>query len=194
MISAHGLRAQNADQFSMAVVTGTMGAGVGANSEIFQFRWTSTSTLCIVKKVLVSAGNVATAFTAGLTKMDLMFARAWTAAGTGGGTATITTNNAKLKTSFATTGVGEIRVATTAALGAGTKTLDAQALDAICHSVAAVEGTPVIPRTTLWDASKEDEYPLILAAEEGLVVRATVPATGTWTGAVAIRWLEIKPY
>lgn len=122
-------------------------------------------------------------------------ARSFTAAGTGGGTATITTNNAKLKTSFPTTAVGEIRVATTAALGAGTKTLDAQPVGMGLGSITVTAGDVILPPTVIYDAMCDtDQYPIILSANEGLIIRATVPATGTWTGGFSIVWDEYDGY
>ncbi len=190
---AHGLGSIS-QGYGIGLATGIMAAGLAAGAEVFQFRWTSTTKLCLVRRVLVSAGNLGTAFTAGGVTFDMAVARAWTAAGTGGGAATLTTNNAKLNTTSDTTALGEARIATTAALGAGTKTLDAQALTSAFSAVPNVAGSVVMPPTDLWRASAQDEYPLLLAAEEGFVLRVTVPATGTWTGGVAMRWDEIKPY
>lgn len=190
---AHGLSAAP-HCYGIGLATGVMAAGLAAGSEVFQFRWTSTTRLCLVRRVLVSAGNLGTAFAAGGVTIDMAIARAWTAAGTGGGAATLTTNNAKLSTQFDTTALGEARIATTAALGAGTKTLDAQALASAFSAVPNSAGAVVMPPTELWAADGQDEYPLVLAAEEGFVIRVTVPATGTWTGGVAVRWDEIKPY
>src|SRR5215831_7255845 len=98
-------------------------AGLAADSEVWQFRWTDATRLAIIRGVYISAGSV-TAFAAGRCKFDLYWASSWTVAGTGGGTATITGRNAKKRTSFGTTLLGEVRCITTTALGAGTKTLD----------------------------------------------------------------------
>jgi hypothetical protein len=38
------------------------------------------------------------------------------------------------------------------------------------------------------------EHPLILAQNEGIVIQATVPATGTWQFGVKIDWTEITAY
>jgi hypothetical protein len=178
---------------SLGVQTGTMAAGLGAASEIFQFRWTS-SNLCAIELITVSAGGIA-AFTAGMAVFDVVFARSFTVAGTGGGTATITGNNQKLRTSMATTVLGEARTATTAALTAGTKTLDSQALASVASSTTATAGTVIVPAgTVLFSSAGNSGYPIVLAANEGVVVRATVPATGTWTGAITIKWAELSAY
>lgn len=192
MPSATGFNS-SPNRFSLSAETGTVGAGLSANSELFQFRWTSTTKTAAIRRIQVSAGGI-TAFTAGFAKMDAVVARSWTVAGTGGGTATISGNNAKLKTSFATTAVTEIRIATTAALGAGTKTLDSQAFANVVGSTTATAGTSIIFPTIIFDAMCDDQYPLLLGANEGFVIRATVPATGTWTGGFAVTWDEYDGY
>ena len=174
--------------YSVTVVTGTIAAGLAANAELMQLRWTHASRLCVIESVRVWAGSIV-AFTAGFTQVDLMFARAFTADGTGGGVATLTTNNGKRRTvGQATTSLGSIRIATTAALGAGTKTLDAQPLGSTGGSVVNVAGTPVVPITVL--TPPVEAQPIVLAQNEGLSIRATVPATGTWTMGVDIHWSE----
>lgn len=180
--------------YSMSTATGTMAAGLAAGSEIFQFRWTSTAASAVIRSIRISAGTTATAFTAGVVTFDAVIARAFSAAGTGGGAATITTNNAKLRTSFPTTLMGEVRTATTAALGAGTKTLDAQAFAGITVGVVATAGTTILAPTYLFSPTVDAQQPLVLAASEGFVVRATVPATGTWTGSVTVDWMESVTY
>lgn len=186
--------------YSIATVTGTMAAGLAAGSEIWQLRWTHATNKCLIHQVRLSAANQATAFTAGHGVFDLVFARAFTAAGTGGGTATLTTNNGQLRTDMPTTGLGSIRTATTAALGAGTKTLDAHALSNIAVGVhenaagTAIAGVTIVPPTDLWSHDEDFSQPIVLEENEGLVIRATVPATGTWTGAITVKWSELQDF
>jgi hypothetical protein len=181
--------------YAMALTTGTMAAGISADSEILQFRWTSTTYAALIRRVQIEAIALGTAFTAGQCIFSAFAARSFTAAGTGGGAATITTNNAKLNTDFATTQVAEIRVATTAALTAGTKTLDAQPLARHNQGVANTAWLPITPNRPLLDISAE-RYPLRLEAQsagggEGLIITTTVPATGTWSATINIEWDEI---
>jgi hypothetical protein len=139
-------------------------------------------------------GGSITALDAGFTKMDMVVARSWSAAGTGGGTATISGNNQNLRTSMGATLLGEARTATTAALGTGTKTLDAQPIGNAGGSVANVAGAVVLPHATLFDALGGALHPLVLVQNEGFVIRATVPATGTWTGGFDVVWAEVTSY
>jgi hypothetical protein len=185
----------NGGSFSLSAITGIMAAGIASASEVVQFRWVSTTHLALIKRVRITSGVLGTAFTAGTVLFDMTVARAWTAAGTGGGTATLTTNQGKRRTSMQTSQfgtTGEVRIATTAALGAGTKTLDTMPIRSV---ITGVPNTAFIPMLSGDDGllfqCGPSEYPLVLAASEGFVIRTTVPATGTWTAHVAIDWEEV---
>ncbi len=188
--------------YSIAVATGAIGAGASANSEIVQFRWTDASKLCVVHSIVLTGMRATTAFAAGAIDLEARVARGWSADGSGGGTATLTGENNALRTSFATAVVGAVRTATTAALTAGTKTLDANPLGQILtHSSAGWQSaTPIIgqiflPKNELFKPDvAANETPLILAQNEGFVVRATVPATGVWNLGVQISWSEVTTY
>jgi hypothetical protein len=116
---------------------------------------------------------------------------------------TMTTNNAKMRTDMGTSVVGEIRVATTAALGAGTKTLDAALVGQLLgHSSGGFgSATPIIgslylPRDgQIFRARPEaGEHPILLEQNEGFVIRATVPATGVWNLGFQVHWAEATTY
>jgi hypothetical protein len=183
--------------FGVSAISGVMAAGLAANSEIIQFRFVDAAELRKLRilSVLFSAAVDGTAFTAGAATFDLVPARGFTAAGTGGGTATLTGNNGKFRTAQNQNllGVsGEIRVATTAALTAGTKTLDAQGIASLAGGASAAGTQIIVPTDLLQEASQADGEPLILSHNEGFVVRATVPATGTWKFAAGILWAELS--
>src|SRR5262245_38552579 len=138
--------------------------GAQTDIEIYQFRWTSAN-VGMIRSVRSSLG-ASVAFAAGQIKLDLFVARSFTAAGTGGGTLTITGNNMKKRTSFGTTVMGEIRTATTAALGAGTKTLDSTPISSFVTASTAI-GNPFGTSTIdLWRRDTSDEYPITLAQNE----------------------------
>lgn len=179
--------------YGVQLESGTMAAGLAANAEVFQFRWTSSTATCVVDSVQIWAGSI-TAFTAGFCNFKLLIARSWSADGSGGTAATITGNNGKMRTSFATTTVGAIRISSTAALTAGTKTLDSQGVGSAGGSVTATAGDKLLgQREELLNAGNL-LYPIALAQNEGFVIRATVPATGTWTFGVNVRWTEVSTY
>ena len=83
---------------------------------------------------------------------------------------------------------GEIRASTTATLTAGTRTLDTNAIGIVASSTTATAGQVILPPINLLlDLAG---YPIVLADAEGRVVRATVPATGTWSFALDMDWEE----
>jgi len=189
--------------YRIGMTTGTIAAALAANGELFQFRWTDATRLCVVQKVLISAGANVAATAAGLVNLDLTVARSWTAAGTGGTAATITGNNQKTRTSQGTTLLGEARCATTAALGAGTKTLDSQAIGNVFIGIGTGAITTsaklgLVDKIDLLEVDADMSiHPIVLAQNEGLVIKngATAwPAAMTWGMSVTIVWAEVSAY
>lgn len=187
--------------YSHGGISGILPAALGANSEIYQFRWTDATRLCVINEIKIAACVTTTFFAAGVpVQIDLVKATAWTVAGTGG---TRVTPAALLKkrTSMGSTLVAasDIAIATTAALGAGTKTLETVSLATILAPgpiTASLNGQIVAPGTILWRGEASDgQHPLVLAQNEGFVIRSVaVPATGTWMAAIAIDWTEVTAY
>jgi hypothetical protein len=187
--------------YSYGGFSGIIPAALAANSEIYQFRWTDATRLCVIRKVRIAACVTTTFFAAGVpVQIDLVKATGWSAAGTGG-TAVSPAATLKKRTSMGSSLVasGDMRIATTAALGAGTKTLEANSLQAIVAAgpiTASLNGEIIAPGTILWQAEVGDgEHPLVLVANEGFVIRSVaVPATGTWQIAVQVDWAEVTAY
>jgi hypothetical protein len=178
-------------------VSGTMVAALAANSPIFQWRYGGTPNLIAIRKIEFSSGNLA-AFTAGLCLFNLFKSTAWSANGTGGSQLFPGTGN-KLRTSFPSSLMSaanncDIRVATTAALTAGTKTNDTQPIGALASSEIATAGTPLTPGKQNLLELRGWEYPFLLAQNEGFEVQATVPASGTWNFELTVLWAELASY
>lgn len=185
--------------YAVDVATGAIAAAMASDGELFHFRWTDTDNLAVIYEISVTGMRATTAFAAGTIDVKATKARSWTAVGSGGTALTLTTDEAQLRTNMGTSLVGDARVASTGALTAGTKTLDTQDLGRITtHSSGGVgSATPIIgsiylPRTDLF-VPKVDcgESPLVLSANEGFVVRATVPGTGVWNLGIRVRWVEV---
>lgn len=182
--------------YRLSLLSGTMAAGLAANSEVFQFRWSDASRFCVVTSVLWDGlSGSATAFTAGFGKVDMMIARSWTADGSGGSAATISGNNQKMRTGpMGASLLGAARISSTAALTAGTKSLDTQAIAQYSAAIGTATSTQWMPQFDLFHVDPGGESPLILSQNEGFVVRATVPATGTWQFGVTVCWTELTAY
>ncbi len=192
--------------YGLSMQSGTMAASLGANSEIFQFRYPLT-TFAVVYSVWISAGANVAASAAVLAAFRLSVARAWSAAGSGGTRATMTGNNQKMRTSMATSGVNDIGIATTAALTAGTKTFDAQDLGGVAFGVGTGALTvsanfPWVLSVPLLETSDVIAHPLVCTntasgGGEGFAIRIganALPAGATWTFGVTVMWAEVTAF
>lgn len=187
--------------YSYGGFTGILPAALGANSEIFQFRWTDATRFAIIRKIRFASAVSTTFFAAGVpSQIDLVKATGWTVAGTLG-TGLTPAALLKRRTSMGSTllAAGDARISTTAALGAGTKTLETLSLSSVlaaCPITASLNGTIIPAGTILWQAEVSDgENPLILAQNEGFVIRSVaVPITGTWTASITVDWAEVTAY
>jgi hypothetical protein len=180
--------------YRISTVSGTVAAGLGAGSAVWAFR-TGATNPCIIRKVVVSVWNAGTGFTsAGLGKLALFVARSFSASYSAGGTAaTITTNNGKKKTAFGTTTIAQIYMTTTAAISGATNTLDAQPFAQQNFAVPTTASVVILPTTDLFNAGAPapQNWPIVLAANEGLVIQATMGAGGTWSFQVDVEWDEV---
>ena len=185
-------------QYRASTITNTMAAGLGAASEIWQARWTQASNLAVIWGVGVDGlSGSTTAFAAGFAQINLTIARSWTVDGTLGVNLNLTGNNAKLRTSMATCSMA-IRFSQTAALGAGTKTLDAQPVGQLSFAMNTAASVNYMNMIGLYGPIALEDggnpSPIVLAQNEGLVIRATVPATGTWQAGFSMAWSEVASY
>lgn len=189
--------------YRLSMTSGTIAAALAANSELFQFRFTTAaSRVCIIHGISVSASYNLAPTAAAILALRGTVARSWSAAGSGGTRATLTTNNQKLRTSHATSEVNDAGMATTGALTAGTKTLDAQDFGGVSYGVGtaaltAVPTTVLIPKTNLLgDFGGTLAFPLVLANQEGFVIRSGLigPATMTWQLTVDVAWSEVTAF
>jgi len=197
--------------YRAVLTTGTIAAGMAANGELVQMRWVDATRLCILQEVSVlEFRNITTAFAAGPYNFNVTRATGWSADGTGGGTVSVTdpqlqVRAASMGASLFSTG---FRLATTAALGAGTKTLDTLPMGACFGNTGSTPaiaqmyipaGSPVTgyggPGVELMHPDiGAGEHPVVLAQNEGITVRATVPATGTWIASFLVKWAEVTAF
>lgn len=180
--------------FSLAQASGLIGAGAGAGSPVWSFRWGDATRFALIKRLTFSVGNDATAFAAGSAIFKLFIARSFSVADTGGTSMLPVSNENKLRTSgMATTLLSDCRIASTSVLTAGTRTKDSNPIGVIVCGVPNSAGNNIVPPQDLFYAAPGD-YPIVLAASEGIVVEATVPATGTWKIGVRVSWSEVTSY
>ena len=174
--------------YAKALTSGTIGAGASAGAIVYDFQYTGSG-VAVVKRISISVADAGTGFAAGPLTLSAYAARAFTAADTGGTAGALTGNNAKLRTAFATTGVGAVMVATTSAMSAGTRTLDTDPLGAVTFGTPTTAGLNV-GQLDILAAKNAGDYPFVAATNEGFEIQATVPATGTWVLTVYVEWDE----
>lgn len=166
--------------------------GVAANGPVFSLRNTGTNLLAIRRFSL--GFSVTTAFTtAQALEFGALFATSFTASDSGG-TALFVAGANKHRRSFTNiTAAPDIRIASTAALTAGTRTLDTVPLAVANGSAAALAG--VMPPTLMF-AHDEGDYPIILAQNEGLVITNLVAmgAAGVISLNVNIELAEVTSF
>lgn len=199
----------NYGMYRLGVTSGIQPATPLAAGEIFQFRWNPSNRdlIAVINRIRLSAAISTTNFAAGVPlEFSLTRASAWSVAGTVG-TAVTPAATCKLDSNMASTALvaGDCRVAGTdaAGLGAGTKTLEANKIGSIVVGGPITNEllTTIIPPTDLFDANVGNGgHPILLRAgaaaanAEGIVIRATAPATGTWRFSVDIEWAETPSY
>lgn len=186
-------------------VTGTIGAGLGASSHVLQLRWTVSSSYALIHEVTVNYLRSVTAFAAGDITLNLAGVRAWTVDGTGGSVVSFASQANALRSSMGAAQLG-LRMATTAALTAGTSTVDANSIahrvmianttaNAIQNTMTLAPATGMgIPISLFRADVASGEHPIVLGAFDGLVLRATVPATGTWIMSAKVKWSEVAAF
>lgn len=181
--------------YKKSMLSGTMAAGLAANANVFSWRWSAASQLGVVQKVTLDGlSGSATAFAAGFGNVRMMLGRSFTASHTGGTAGTLTGNNGKLRSSMGTTLVGDIRIASTAALGGGTVTLDTDPVGQISLSFGTAVSVQYANTAVLFGEDVGPEHPLVCAQNEGFTIQATVPATGTWQFGASCRWAEVAAF
>lgn len=188
--------------------SGTIAAVLAANAVLYSFRNPSATLLAVIHRVRIQLwANLA--FTAAFNDMScrMHVARAYTAGFTTNGTAaTLTGNNAKMRTSMATcASVIHILNTSNAGLTGGTATEDTDPM-AISNIgkpnvVNAAAGTEYLASQPLITLDYEPDmgdgaHPLVLAQNEGFVVRNGLvwPAAGTGVVVVRTAWSEVGSF
>lgn len=197
--------------YRAVLTTGTMAAGMAANGEIIQMRWVDATRFCLITDIeCLEFRNITTAFAAGLWNFNVIRSTAWSVDGTLGGVVSVADPQLQLRAaamgaSLFSTG---FRLATTAALGAGTKTFDTIPMGACYGNVGSTPAIAeyFIPKGggvtgTGGDGVKlikadvaSGEHPIVLANNEGISIRGNVPATGTWVATFLVKWAEVTAF
>ena len=175
---------------SLGVPTGLL-TTVAAGGAIFSLRNTGAN-LILVRRVGIGFVTT-TAFTAAQRlEYGLRSARSWTAADSGGTALSFASSNTDLKTTLSVPNV-EARVSTTAALTAGTRTLDTNYQGIVAGWSGAVGAVPVAPAIDNLLKHDPGDHPIVLANNEGIVIDNIVVmgAAGVGVAYINVEFCEV---
>lgn len=178
---------------SIGAMTGLLTA-VAANGCIFSFRNISAN-LILVRQVSVGFMTTSAFTAAQALDYGLFVARAFTTNDGAGTEITQLGNNCKHRTSLSTPTSIHCRISTTAALTAGSRTLDTNALGVIGGGSAGLATGLQLQRGNLFDHIADD-MPLVLAQNEGLAINnlTLMGAAGAVRAYVNFEYAEIASY
>lgn len=176
--------------FQSTIKSNTMAAGLVSNAPIMSFRFVSASLIALIRHFEFSMWTVAGGtFAAGLGTFEAYVARLYSSEDTAGLLAALSGNVGKLRTSHQTTN-SHFRVSDTTTLTAGSRTLDAHPFKSFIVDIPATA-----PPHLLFNNQRmfeERDHPLVLANQEGIILQASVPATGTWAFNATVVWDEVE--
>ena len=193
-----GASGVNGGHYSAAAQSGLMAAGIASAAQVFQVRWVSSSKIFALKQLKIQC-STCTGFAATTigAPLQLWVGHGSTANGSGGAALAPTSLGPKYRSLMAPSEFvagGEIRVATTAALTAAT----GQALEPVAYSGCMGADNRTLVSTGemyLFDQREIGDHPLILQSNDTLAILTLSPAaTGTWTFAVSMKWVEATAY
>jgi hypothetical protein len=190
----------NGGHYRAAAASGLL-TGVGAAGAVFSMRWGLSNGLFLLKRVQVGYA-LTTAFTTGqLLDVDIVRCSGFTAPDTGGTALTpfLGNNNKKRSGIMATSQVADMRISSTAALGAGTKTQDTNPFGFLTNlptNLAAPTATApggFLSVSDIYVQSENNEHPEMFAQNEGFNVRlpTAMGATGVIKLYVVVDWAEV---
>jgi hypothetical protein len=186
--------------YCLATSTGNVAATLAANSTLFSMRWTDATRLCLVRSLRVAGLVTGTITTAVQMDLEAYFATSFSVSDSVGTGMTLTGRNTKARTSMGTSLMGDMRISTTVTLTAGTRTLDTQPLGRVQGFTGTVTGTNIFGSGNgpmyIIDRQDVGQYPIVLATNEGIVLRNPIagPATGTFAIVVVVEWSEVAAY
>lgn len=173
-----------------------------ANGTLFSFRWADATRFCVIHYLRLQEIQTSATATAALNDLryQVFIARGFTASDSAGTAITLTGNSMKKRTSMGTSLVTDIRFSTVAAgLTAGTRTLDSNPILELQTNVLAVFPTAGFsqPFSKELDLTNGQDSPIVLAQNEGLIVRGPTTvfgAAGTGNLLVDMSWSEVTSF
>lgn len=167
-------------------------AGVAAGASIFSLRNAHASLKVMISRIGVRY-FITTAFTAAQELgIDIFRATSWSVSDSGQTAVTVIPKLSVTGTSlFSGAANGDMRISTTAAISAGTRTLDTQPI--FRKSITAQNTAGGLILDEVIEFNENGDCPLILGNNEGIIIspRVTLGAAGVMRLQVRPRWREL---
>lgn len=178
---------------SVAAKSGAL-IGIAANGPIFAFRNISANPV-IVRRVGVGFICTTAFTTAQIVDYSLIVARSFSASDTGGTAIALTGSTNKHRTSLGVLTSVDARISATGVLTAGTRTLDTNMMAATGAWIGAI-GAVLTPSPSNLFAHDPEDYPLLLAQNEGFIIQnlTAMGATGVGTAYVNLELAEATAF
>jgi hypothetical protein len=183
--------------YSIGLQSGLMAAGLAPGSTIYAFRWSTVGVWALIRRIEIKATADTVLFAQGAAIFSLTRAQAFSVQATGGQVINFIGKSGARSTRFpassiqiANSATGNIAISNTGALVPGTLTLDSQPISILMRTVGGAVLTQLVDAQPL-DPSDVTREPLELAVNEGFIITATVPITGTWRFSVNVDFDEV---
>lgn len=168
-----------------------------ANGTVFSFRWADSTRLCVPLFIRMEVLQTTAATATIAPSFQMFIARAFTASDSVGTAVILSGNSMKKRTNMGTTLVADIRKSAVAAgLTAGTRTLDSEPILEL-PTVQTITNVNTQSYRKELDFTNAGDHPLVLASNEGLIIRGPTVifgAAGTANLLVEIAWAEVVAY
>lgn len=194
--------------YRATAITGTS-VSISAAGILAYLRWSDASRYMALLRVQASVATAAAITAVTVADCGLYVSRGWTAAGSGGGALTLTTNNAKLRSNMGSTLISDARVGTTGALTRGASgTSDSQPMAASAFPLlvpVSATGTATLgavgmatPAIDLYKWDVNGSHPIILTPGAGEAVEIQQITAGPVTGGLkwyfTFEWAELAAF
>jgi hypothetical protein len=180
--------------FQRCDTSGAFLSGLGSLSPVYSFQWTATTLVAAITRLRFQVWSGGTAFAStAIGTFNMITARGFTSPDSGGTEDYFGDGSSRLRADM-TNAEAAIMIAANSPLTPGVRTLDSAPLDQRSFMIPTTANTTFSPTPMTLFEKLNGEHPLILQANEGFVVRAQVPGSGSWSFAITLEWAGIPNY
>lgn len=189
---AFNLQGLTGGHYAASFIGGSLSGALTAPNQVGTIRWGSPTKYMIPLRLSIQV--LCTAFSTGISLDFALYKATQITSNSSGSGSTTVTNPSKMRSGSMNqsefTSFGELRWVGTAALTAGTQTLDAAPITYAVAKLTAVQDAPALDMYVV-GAGK---YPVVLGVNEGLILRLeslNLPASNTLKIYGNLEWVEV---